>query len=262
MNFKHSIHIPIALWLSMLFFWASTAFAIDCKAQNPPNATIDQALYWTHTYTCENPDKQTIRIEWETGWPCEAWFVHTWHTDTPCVGNQTGLSCHICKKTPVTPPPVIPPPATTTKPIACTAPKQNINGECICVPGPWVCCGIKLNTTVPFIGNCIEMISKQDEAALKAANKRNTSTDPNTLQVTKSTAFPRLMLWLTKILVTVILLASFIAIIVAWVMMAASGTGEEWYSKWKTIIGSVIAALALLGASGVILRLINPNFFG
>jgi hypothetical protein len=46
------------------------------------------------------------------------------------------------------------------------------------------------------------------------------------------------------------------------VMMAASGSSEEWYSKWTKLIGSIIAALALLGASGVILRLVNPNFFG
>ena len=130
----------------------------------------------------------------------------------------------------------------------------------ICVPKPGVCCGIKLNTTVPFIGKCISMVSSGDEKILKANNKRNVS--DTTLQVTENTAFPRLMLWLTKILVTVILLASFLAIIVAGVMMAASGAKEEWYSQWTKIIGSVIAALALLGASGVILRLINPNFFG
>ena len=153
-----------------------------------------------------------------------------------------------------------------------TCPKEwetpvTINGSqtCVCDPsyidlktGKYQCCGIKLLTSVPFIGKCIYMISDADKQALWAKATAN----PDALTISEDTAFPRLMLWLTKILVTVILLASFIAIIVAGVMMAASGTGEEWYSKWKTIIGSVIAALALLGASGVILRLINPNFFG
>jgi cytochrome bd-type quinol oxidase subunit 2 len=71
-----------------------------------------------------------------------------------------------------------------------------------------------------------------------------------------------LMWWLTKILVTVILLTSFIAIIAAWVMMTASGSSDTWASNWKKLIWSVITALALLWASWVILRLINPNFFG
>lgn len=145
--------------------------------------------------------------------------------------------------------------------LTCKKPwEEPVGGKCICVPKAGVCCGIKLNTTVPFIGKCIQMISSADEKILKDNNKRNISDE--TLQVTENTAFPRLMLWLTKILVTVILLASFLAIIVAGVMMAASGAKEEWYSQWTKIIGSVIAALALLGASGVILRLINPNFFG
>lgn len=134
---------------------------------------------------------------------------------------------------------------------------------CVCDPsyqvnGKYQCCGIKLLTSVPFIGKCITMLSDDELMALWAKATAN----PDALTVSEDTAFPRLMLWLTKILVTVILLASFIAIIVAGVMMAASGSGEEWYSNGKKLIGSIIAALALLGASGVILRLINPNFFG
>lgn len=143
-----------------------------------------------------------------------------------------------------------------------------VNGVSTCVcdpslpdpkrPGKFQCCGIKLLTSVPFIGKCIYMLSDAELKALGAKAAAN----PDVLAVSENTAFPRLMLWLTKILVTVILLASFIAIIVAGVMMAASGSGEEWYTNGKKIIGSVIAAIALLGASGVILRLINPNFFG
>jgi hypothetical protein len=62
---------------------------------------------------------------------------------------------------------------------------------------------------------------------------------------------------LVKILISVILVASFILIIVAGVMIA---TGD---AKWgKDMIIKVAIWLAILWASGVILRLINPNFFG
>lgn len=104
----------------------------------------------------------------------------------------------------------------------------------------WVCCGIELNTNVPFIGNCIEDESSNDPTAIK--------TDE---------AFPVLMSSLTKILVTVILIVSFILIIV-WGIMIASGN-PSWGKK---MIIKVVVGIALLGASGVILRLINPNFFG
>lgn len=100
-----------------------------------------------------------------------------------------------------------------------------------------ICCGIKLNTKVPFIGNCIE--------------------DKNYGGIWAEQAFPTLMWALTQILVTVILILSFVLILI-WGIMIATGNA----SGGKKMIMKVVVGLALLWASGVILRLINPNFFG
>jgi len=134
--------------------------------------------------------------------------------------------------------------------------RTNLLGVCACPTGykpgtdpcqkcsePGVCCGIQLNTSIPFIGNCIE-----DSTANKG---------PGETDVTWTTAFPTLMWSLTKILVTVILIVSFILIIVGGIMIA---TGNPSWGR-KMII-NVVIGIALLGASWVILRLINPNFFG
>jgi hypothetical protein len=45
-------------------------------------------------------------------------------------------------------------------------------------------------------------------------------------------------------------------------MISSGGASEEHAKKGKDLITHVVIALALLGASGVILRVINPNFFG
>lgn len=100
-----------------------------------------------------------------------------------------------------------------------------------------VCCGIELNTKVPFIGKCIE-----DERYGGMGAER---------------AFPNLMWALTQILVTVILLISFVLIVIGGIMIA---TGDP--SGGKKMIMKVVIGIAILGASWVILRLINPNFFG
>jgi len=120
---------------------------------------------------------------------------------------------------------------------------KNIDGVCKPCSDSGVCCGISLNTNVPFIGNCIE----------------SSSTDKGTdeTNVTWETAFPVLMWSLTKILVTVILILSFVLIVV-WGIMIATGD-PSWGKK---MIMKVVVGIAILGASGVILRLINPNFFG
>jgi hypothetical protein len=53
------------------------------------------------------------------------------------------------------------------------------------------------------------------------------------------------------------LIVSFLLIVIGGIMIS---TGNP---KWgKDMIMKVIIGIALLGASGVILRLINPNFFG
>ena len=124
----------------------------------------------------------------------------------------------------------------------CNAWYKNVNRVCTSCKTAWVCCGIQLNTSIPFIGKCIEEKGNQwsDETG-----------------VTWTTAFPTLMWSLTKILVTVILIISFVLIIIGGIMIA---TGNPSWGK-KMII-NVVIGIALLGASGVILRLINPNFFG
>ena len=123
----------------------------------------------------------------------------------------------------------------------------------VCKPcsDKWVCCGIELNTDVPFIGNCIEFGKKWEPA--KAMGNETT--------VSQEEAFPKLMWWLMKILITIIILAGFVWILAWGVMISASGWSDESAGKGKKLIGRVIIAIAILGASGVILRLINPNFF-
>lgn len=93
--------------------------------------------------------------------------------------------------------------------------------------------GIKLNTDVPFIGKCI----KKDDA---------------------DNAFPALIGGLSKMVVTAILIVSFLMIIVGGVMRTTGGK-NVW--KGKEMIIKVAIWLAILGASGAILQLINPNFF-
>lgn len=118
-----------------------------------------------------------------------------------------------------------------------------VNSTCTSCNTKWVCCGVKLNTSIPFIGNCIESNSDAVWVWEEAA-------------AVWSKAFPVLMGSLTKILVTVILITSFVLIVIGGVMIA---TGDRDWGK-KMII-NVIIGIALLGSSGVILRLINPNFF-
>ncbi len=105
---------------------------------------------------------------------------------------------------------------------------------------------ISLNTNVPFVWNCISL---------------RASSSADTTQVTPTTAFPRLLWGLTKIVMTVILIFCFMAIIVGGVLISMGGASEEQAKKWKDLIKHVVMALALLGASGVILRVINPSFF-
>jgi hypothetical protein len=119
---------------------------------------------------------------------------------------------------------------------------KKIDHACVPCNTKGVCCGIELNTNVPFIGRCIEGSTGDvgdDEQA-----------------VTSEDAFPVLMGSLTQILVTIILIVSFVLIIVGGIMIS---TGN--LSGGKSLIIKVVIGIALLGASGVILRLINPNFF-
>ncbi len=107
--------------------------------------------------------------------------------------------------------------------------------------GNSVCKGIKLNTKVPFVGDCI-----------------GTTASSTTTQLN---AFPHLMGGLMKLVMVVILVMSLLMIVVAGVMMTTGGFEKSNYSKGMDLIKKVAYGLALLGASGVILKLINPNFF-
>lgn len=118
---------------------------------------------------------------------------------------------------------------------------KQVGSECKSCTLEDVCCGVELNTKVPFIGDCIE-----DE---KYTN------DPTS--VSQEEAFPVLMSSLTQMLVTIILIVSFVLIII-WGIQIATGNP----SGGKKMIIKVVVAIAILWASGVILRLINPNFFG
>ncbi len=128
---------------------------------------------------------------------------------------------------------------------------KKIDGKCVSCDTPWVCCGIELNTNIPFIGNCIEFGKKWGTS--ETANNETT--------VTQEKAFPLLMWWLVKILVTIIILAGFIGILAGGVMISAAWSDDQKAAKWRKLIINVAIAIALLWASWVILRLINPNFF-
>ncbi len=134
----------------------------------------------------------------------------------------------------------------------CTDPKEKPEGcACVCDPAE-ACCWIKLNTVVPFIGDCIEMTTQNSTSWAR----------PDSSSVNQLNAFPFLMMGLSKILVTVILIFSFLVVIFAGLMMVAWVQNEKYYTDWKDMIIKVLGALILLWSSGLILKLINPTFFG
>lgn len=98
------------------------------------------------------------------------------------------------------------------------------------------CDWIKLNTNFPLIWDCI-------------STKKDWNTNP-------TNAFPTMMWALTKIVMSLILVVCFICIIVGWIMRAADKPKE-----WKALIIKVAITILLLWFSGVILKLVNPNFF-
>lgn len=93
------------------------------------------------------------------------------------------------------------------------------------------CEGIKLNTNIPFIGNCIPTGSQSE-------------------------VFPIFIGGLIKFMMSLLLLIGFICILIGGIMITMGKVTE-----WKNLIMKVIRALAAIGWSGVILKIINPNFF-
>ena len=110
------------------------------------------------------------------------------------------------------------------------------------------CRGITLNTDFPFIWNCIITY--------------NSTWDANWNRVvTPVNVFPKLIEALMNLLMTVILIMSLLMIVVSWILIASSW-GDSWkYSDWIKILKKVAVWMALLWASWVILKVINPNFF-
>lgn len=103
------------------------------------------------------------------------------------------------------------------------------------------CEWVKLNTNVPFIGDW------KDGRCIKKDNVSN--------------AFPSVMWGLSKMIISLILVISFIMLIAGWVMISMSWADQNMKSKGKTLIIRVIVWIVLLWASWVILHIINPNFF-
>ena len=131
----------------------------------------------------------------------------------------------------------------------CGDDKTRSDEKCKCVCNPEVkCCGIQLNTVVPFIWDCIEM---------NADTSREDTTSVNSV-----TAFPILVQWLMKILMSAIMVFSFLMVIVAWLSMITWAFLGWNFKHWIDILKNVIISLILLWCSWLILSLINPSFFG
>lgn len=111
---------------------------------------------------------------------------------------------------------------------------------------------------MPFIGRCINFAAENDKDAVYTDSYGNGNT---TITTNVLNAFPLLMTGLGKILLTVILLASFGILVYAGMRMTMGGADQSAPSDAKGLIIKVVIGIALLGASGVILHAINPNFF-
>ena len=107
----------------------------------------------------------------------------------------------------------------------------------------WLCLWIKLNTDFPFVWNCIQTRKCWDEAT-------------NSINV-----FPKLISALMNLLMTIILIMSLLMIVRSWVLMASSWSDSWRYWEWTKMLKKVAIWMALLWASWVILKVINPNFF-
>ncbi len=103
---------------------------------------------------------------------------------------------------------------------------------------------IMLNTNVPFVWRCIKR-----------------STEDSATQATLVNVFPRTMWALSRITMTAVIIIGFLWILTWWFLIASAWAFNQ-KALWIKIITSVIAWLILLGASAIILNLINPEFFG
>lgn len=193
--------------------------------------------------TCDNPP---------TGWQCESGYVLNWACCAACDNPPTAWQCG----------------SGYVLDWACCVMKCSVPTEerdcnrswwdwndskckCECNPNKW-CCGVQLNVPLPFIGDCIEMTTNNSTAGSRTGS----------ISVNQLNAFPVLVKWITKILVTLIMIFSIIVVIVAWLMMTTSVASEQNYKTWLKYLEKVLISLILLWTSWLILKLINPSFFG
>lgn len=234
---SNSCQYPPATWndCSRYFNWksiydAETDCCIEtwsCQNEKNPDWSCTSPLVIDSAgeccITCQHPA--------DGSWNCQEWFTKQWDCcfdDNMCWDSwyNAGWQCIDC--------------TWDTMP----NPKHT---RCICNPN-LKCCWVQLNTVVPFIWDCIEMNTESNR--------------DNTTNVNSVTAFPILMQWLMKILMSVIMIFSFLMIIVAWLMIVSWAFGWNWFTTGKKIIKNVIISLILLWCSWLILSLINPSFFG
>lgn len=275
--------LRFSLFLGLFFvFWWGMVFGqstgnLNCRTAQPSD------INGPHFYTCEYDDthnKERLAKYCADDWSTSTWPEYDW---CPKAGTIE-LKCHICEcknwtwidgkcqapadeetndwEQDVQWETVTPPTwewweqqTEEETPLNCNI--KNSKGEC-CKKVYYdiqlkkeVCCeGILLNTNVPYIGQCI--VFRKNASTQSAAG----------LIIDETSAFPILMWGLNRLLVSIILLVGFIGILIGWIMISASWAKEDWAKSGRKIIGNIITAFALLGASGVILRLINPHFFG
>ena len=104
------------------------------------------------------------------------------------------------------------------------------------------CCGIKLNTNFPGVWTCISF-------------GKNGNTNPTNV-------FQKTIWTFTKLIMSIILVVCFVMIIIAWIMRAWAWEDSSQKTKAKKLIERVAITILLIWFSWVILRIINPNFFG
>ena len=247
---NNSVTVSVSAWVVQIWNNQSSAwnntFTREDPETEPENLDCDhpigndgdcQDVYWW--YFAFDDESNCCIQQWECqrppddSWNCEDWYAN----DAWCCSlaslvctwiqySQWWWNCTDCS--------------------GGTVPNES-HTKCIC-DSSVKCCWIKLNTVVPFIWDCIELDSD--------------STRSDTTSVNSVTAFPILMQWLMKIVMSVIMVFSFIMLIVAWLMMTAWAFKNTSFDKWKTILKNVIISLILLWCSWLILSLINPSFFG
>ena len=103
---------------------------------------------------------------------------------------------------------------------------------------------ITLNTYIPFVWRCIDKWINADPSKTTIVN-----------------VFPKLTWNLMRLTMTIVMVMGFLGILVGWFMIASNGAlGTK--QQWIKIITMIIAWFILLGATWVILNLVNPAFFG